>query len=354
MLKPQSRSLSISGMYKATLFTILMGLGHMVWSYQQPRELTVDPSTRQDLGLSEMASAVQSIPLPAEPIEKHVYVKDVLIDDESVFVSYKYERDTIHATAVYHFDRKGNYLGQIGMKKTLKDILYIADEQLLGIAYQKEVLFYNKEGKLVRAMPAFAKKYIYHKGILWGINWHYNGEFWEYQVLRSSKDGKEVIKVYQFDDPFKEFIGIQPVLTANDDALYLSFRLDHKVYRITETAVAAYELSFTKKDLPANRYMGPTQFVTGSWLYYGYNIRREKRALVYNSNTQKTYNLHPAPSGGVFAFIKDDWYDSGWLVPRPLNTPGMFYYTKSEDDLPEKHKTNSGNISTHLFLVTTQ
>ena len=341
-------------MHKAILITILMSMGHMVWPYQQPQQLTVDPSVRQDLGLSEIARDVQSIPLPAEVIEKHVYIKDVLIDDESVFIAYKYERDTTPATAVYHFDRKGNYLGQIGKKKTLKDILYLPDEQLLGIAYQKEVIFYNKQGKLVRSIPAFARKYIVHQGVIWGVDWQNNGEFWEYHILKSSRDGKNVIKVFQFDDPFKEFIGIHPTLTINDGALYLSFRLDHKVYRFTETAETVYELSFNKKDLPVDRFMGPIQFVVGSWLYYGYKIRREKRALVYNSDTRKTYNLHPAPSGGVYAFIKDDWYDSGWLEPRPLNGSGMFYYSKSADDLPEKHRKNSGNISTHLFLVTTR
>ena len=55
-------------MHKAILITILMSMGHMVWPYQQPQQLTVDPSVRQDLGLSEIARDVQSIPLPAEVI----------------------------------------------------------------------------------------------------------------------------------------------------------------------------------------------------------------------------------------------------------------------------------------------
>ncbi len=339
-------------MNRFLVFFIVLFICQNLHALQKPVKVNIDVTQVQNLKLSEIASETNVITLPSTVIQNHVYIKKVLVTEQSVLVSYRNEKDTVHATSVYHFDHSGRFLGQIGIKRAMLDVFYNSEEQTIGLAYSNKISFYNLEGNFVKSLPEFDKKHLFYQGKIWGTDWTFNGTYWKYTLSSLDPQKNEVTQVHEFEDPIKEIIGIRPDFSINKDGLYVSYRLDHKIYKVGNKVKAVFDLKFKTRDRPRDRYLGPYQFVLGRWLFYGYKWRNKYGALVYDTNTGQSRNLQTQPNEHIFSFVEDDLVGDGYVEPKPLNQANRFYFIKDTKSISSKTGRKASNSAATLVIAT--
>lgn len=309
-------------MYKI-LFTILFFIFFVNLNFCTSQnikyDLTIDVSKKDTLKLSQIGYVKKIIPLEETYSKQVLKSNTVVIDGENIFLTFGF-----FPREIYNYDFKGYLKSKISIDKNLiKGSLNFHCDTLNNILFLRSMsdtiycLDYN--GKILNKfkVPHRPPFYYYNK-MLWGTAKQNEDIYDIYSLYSTNKKGESTLVWEMQNDitsfPDMKYGRLPPSFSSNNGALFFSMYLDQTIYKIENSKMEPYvKFQFINGQPDYYDYVAASpQIINGKWIIIGYRIQQKQFSYIYNTKTNKSYNL---PNKKIL----DDVFNTEELVVNIFN-----------------------------------
>ncbi|MGM0408240.1 MAG: hypothetical protein ACQERU_09650 [Bacteroidota bacterium] len=222
----------------------------------------------------------------------------VVIDGEDIFLTFGF-----FPREIYNYDFNGNLKNKISVDENLiKGSLYFHCDTLNNILFLRSmsdtIYCLNYNGKILNKfkVPHRPPFYYYNK-MLWGTAKQNEDNFDIYTLYSTNKNGETTIVWEMRKDitlfPDMKHGRLPPSFSSNNKALFFSMLFDQTIYKVENSKMSPYvKFQFINGHPDYYDYvLGSKQVINGKWIINRYRIQQKKFSYIYNTKTNKSYNL---------------------------------------------------------------
>jgi len=287
-----------------TFFTILFSIFfvnlNLCFSQNSKYNLTIDASKKDMLKLSQIGFVKRIIPLEETHSKQVLESNQVVIDGSDIFLTFGFSPGEI-----FNYDFNGNLKNKISVDENLlKGSLYFDCDTLNNILFLRSmsdtdtIYCLNYNGKILNKfkVPHRPPFYFYNK-MLWGTVKRAEDNYDIYTLYSTNKNGESNL-VWEMQNDITLFPDMKqgrlsPSFSSNNKTLFFSMLFDQTIYKIENSKMTPYvKFQFINGQPDYYDYvLGSQQIINGKWIINRYRIQQKKFSYIYNTKTNKSYNL---------------------------------------------------------------
>jgi hypothetical protein len=252
------------------------------------------------LKLSQIGFVKRIIPLEETHSKQVLESNQVVIDGSDIFLTFGFSPGEI-----FNYDFNGNLKNKISVDENLlKGSLYFDCDTLNNILFLRSmsdtdtIYCLNYNGKILNKfkVPHRPPFYFYNK-MLWGTVKRAEDNYDIYTLYSTNKNGESNL-VWEMQNDITLFPDMKqgrlsPSFSSNNKALFFSMLFDQTIYKIENSKMTPYvKFQFINGQPDYYDYvLGSQQIINGKWIINRYRIQQKKFSYIYNTKTNKSYNL---------------------------------------------------------------
>lgn len=313
-----------------------------------PHKIFIDLNRNDNLALSEISEDVKIVSLESAGFKiRHIFY--TLLIGDTLFIVEGDASEMLSPRWMHMFSINGEYLGEFA-KATLSGKYfsvqgYDKKKQQFFIDQMNGYRVFNKYGLLVDSKPGVRARE-FHKGLIWRTKPNFPQR--ELSLVQYDLDGQN--PHIRLSLKVEEQVKMMPTacISTIDDDIYVSYRIDRKIYKLVDKNFTPFLIYEFKNDTPTyNDLSFGSVVLNKSYIKIGYRYNLAYYDYFIFKNTEVTRNIkyRTNKQGKLLSGILDDVYNTGYLDMRYAYGEETFCLVRKPEDIKaakidEKHRVN--------------
>jgi len=319
-------------------------------------QIKVNIKGRDKVQLSEIAEGLEAIPLGQTDLGSVLFITRISIGGGQIFILEHDEFALEPKSRLLQFDRSGKFIRQVGEKLLSASTTLMFDPTteslLVNMRREKKIMRYDLNGNLLHTYDLFFESPYYYNKRYWGVIYSFVDKGVHYELKNSDLDGLNLKMTHSFTKTSDLKIYSPPLFSSDKTNLFVSFRLDNTLYKVSETGVTpAFHFKSSNEDVPLEDQYTRHVYKIGKYVFFKYYVGERSFMYVYSSENGTGKNISSnRRNRKQLSGIKDDIYGTGFVNLFINNETDGFCFIKQPDQVVGKVDGVKADGSPILFL----